>query len=196
MTGLENIIKQIENESKLRIDEITKKAEADAADIIRNAENEAKGISEDFEKMIKEKTAEIIERGEAADALEFRRSVLFKKQEIIERVLKNAKQELINQEPDGYFEFLEKLLEMYAQNDSGYIVMSEKDKNNITKDFKKALKGHGLEISKDSIGDVGGFVLVYGSIEVNCTFEAIFDAYNEELSDMLNSFLFNSEGGV
>ena len=41
-----------------------------------------------------------------------------------------------------------------------------------------------------------GFVLVYGSIEINCTVDAIFDAYADELSDMLGAFLFENGGGV
>ena len=36
----------------------------------------------------------------------------------------------------------------------------------------------------------GGFVLVYGGIEENCTFKAMLEASREELHDMVNGKLF------
>ena len=36
----------------------------------------------------------------------------------------------------------------------------------------------------------GGFLLVYGGIEENCTIRAVFDSKREELSDHVNRLLF------
>ena len=36
----------------------------------------------------------------------------------------------------------------------------------------------------------GGFVLVYGGIEENCSFEAMFAAQREKLQDQVHAFLF------
>ena len=105
------------------------------------------------------------------------------------------KKELEDQNTEDYFDFLGKLVSAYAQDKEGHILLSEKDKNNITKSFKKILKEHNLEIIDKSMEN-SGFILIYGSIEINCTFDAIFDAYNEEFLDLLNTFLFEKEGGI
>lgn len=36
----------------------------------------------------------------------------------------------------------------------------------------------------------GGFLLLYGGIEENCTFRALFDDKREELQDLTNQILF------
>ncbi|MEE0784775.1 MAG: hypothetical protein U0M10_02385, partial [Oscillospiraceae bacterium] len=36
----------------------------------------------------------------------------------------------------------------------------------------------------------GGFILVYGGIEENCTFPALFEARKEELQDLVHKQLF------
>ena len=195
MTGLENIIKQIESDAAARAEEVTAKAKQAADETVRAAEVQAEKISADYAERIEKAAAEIAERGQSADALERSRGILLKKQEIIRSFIERAKKDIAESKPEKYFGLMEKLLDKYAQSGSGYIIMSEKDRKNMTKPFEAAVAAHGLEISEENGAADGGFILVYGSIEVNCTLSAIFDAYDEELSDMLNSFLYGT-GGV
>lgn len=194
MTGLENIIGQIKNE-----------AEANAAERLRRAETEVKSridaANAESVRMAREAEAEANRRAEAytarmaaADSLEFSRRVLLRKQEIIREALENAKAELVNTDTGEYFEFLTALLEIYRQEPDGEIILAKPDAESMTEDFAAVLKKYGLTVSARTLDVRGGFILVYGSIEVNCTFDALFDAYGEELSDMLNSFLFGGGG--
>ncbi len=195
MTGLENIIKHIEDDAKNNASEMINAAKDEAKKKIDEANAEGKRIIGEFEEVAEKKAKETILRATSASELELKKSVLLKKQSIINNLICDAKKELENQNPDDYFDFLGKLLEAYAQDKEGFILLSDKDKNNITKDFEKTLKEHKLEILDKSL-ESSGFILIYGSIEVNCTFDAIFDAYNEELLDLLNTFLFENEGGI
>ena len=45
-------------------------------------------------------------------------------------------------------------------------------------------------VSKEPKDMDGGFVLVYGGIEENCTIRAMFDAKRDELSDIVHRLLF------
>ena len=53
-----------------------------------------------------------------------------------------------------------------------------------------ASKGGNLKVSEKPEKMDGGFLLVYGGIEENCTIRAVFDSKREELSDQVNRLLF------
>lgn len=196
MTGLENIIKQIENDASSNASAIREEAEKAAAEIIRSAEETAAKITAEFCELAKKKTAETAQRAESAAALEGRREVLLKKQEIIRELLGKSKAEIENANSEKYFEFMGKLLENHALPEDGEIIMSKNDKARMVDAFSEAVKAHGLKFSENEREVRHGFVLVYGSIEINCTLDAVFDEHYEELSDMLSGFLFDNAGGV
>ena len=60
------------------------------------------------------------------------------------------------------------------------------------KQISNIAKAHGGELTLSEIAsDIdGGFVLVYGGIEENCSLSAMFHANKEEMADKLNSLLF------
>ena len=181
MTGLENIIREIETESAETVSDILGKANDAAAVTLRDAE----------------KAAETAERATANDEMELKRAVLKKKQEIIRETLDGTRRALTETRDKGYFEMLTSLLNRYAaKGKDGEILMTDADKKAMTKEFETAVSAHGLKVSDKALAADSGFVLVYGSIEINCTVDAIFDAYADELSDMLGAFLFENGGGV
>lgn len=195
MTGLENILKMIESETESRVNEILSKARTEAEEIIARAKADADGIAKSFEEKSDSKAKEIIDRGRAADEIETKRAVLRKKQELIKKALDNAKAEIKESSAENYFEFLGSILERAVLKDSGRLVLSEKDFKEITPGFQKLLDEKNLKAEKGELLERNGFVIVYGSIEINCTVDAVFDARADEISDSLNTFLFGSEGG-
>lgn len=195
MTGLLNILAQIETEATKKADEIILKANNDANEMISAAKKEAQEILESYTQKAEKKIQEILSRTKASNEIEKKRTELFKKQEIIKAVLETARNDIKNQSDDDYFDFLGKILAKYAQDENGTVVLSSRDFESMTKSFKEILLEKGLEAKAGNVADKNGFVIVYGNIEINCTVDAIFDAEAEELSDMLNKFLFDSEGG-
>ncbi len=191
MTGLENIITQIKTEAEQRAAELVSEAELEAGAILAQAEEKAARLCADYKKSAEKAANDTMQRMASADDLKEKSGILQKKQQLIASALEKAKKELGEKD---YFDFLEKLLAVYAQRTSGEIVLSGTDKQNIGDSFRAVLEKYKLSISDKTIENQKGFILVYGSVEVNCTFDALFDAYSEELSDMLNIALFG--GGV
>lgn len=197
MTGLENIIREIETESAETVSDILGKANDAAAVTLRDAEKAAEQLKEGFRHEAERKAAETAERAMANDEMELKRAVLKKKQEIIRETLDGTRRALTETCDKGYFEMLTSLLNRYAaKGKDGEILMTDADKKAMTKEFEAAVSAHGLKVSDKALAADSGFVLVYGSIEINCTVDAIFDAYADELSDMLGAFLFENGGGV
>lgn len=197
MTGLENIIREIETESAETVSDILGKANDAAAVTLRDAEKAAEQLKEGFRHEAERKAAETAERATANDEMELKRAVLKKKQEIIRETLDGTRRALTETRDKGYFEMLTSLLNRYAaKGKNGEILMTDADKKAMTKEFETVVSAHGLKVSDKALAADSGFVLVYGSIEINCTVDAIFDAYADELSDMLGAFLFENGGGV
>ena len=197
MTGLENIIREIETESAETVSDILGKANDAAAVTLRDAEKAAEQLKEGFRHEAERKVAETAERATANDEMELKRAVLKKKQEIIRETLDGTRRALTETRDKGYFEMLTSLLNRYAaKGKDGEILMTDADKKAMTKEFETAVSAYGLKVSDKALAADSGFVLVYGSIEINCTVDAIFDAYADELSDMLGAFLFENGGGV
>ena len=196
MKGLENILFQIENESSEKAAVIVKNAEKTAEEIIDEAVLKSEELSNEIRGLADKRAEELISRAETADGVKLSRARLLKKQEIIKNTLEKAKCAVKEQKTEGYFAFLEKLLAKYAQKESGMLLISANDEKLVTDGFKESASKLGLKIENGNIADRNGFILVYGSIEINCTVDAIFDSAAEEISDMLNSFLFGGEGGI
>jgi len=196
MTGLLNILAQIEDAAQQKAEKIESKARDEAQSIVADAKKEAEELLSDYSDKAQQKLKELADRAKAADEIDKKRAELFKKQELIKKVLTAAKDEIKNAENGKYFGFLESILKKYAQNQAGTVVLPEADLKNMTGGFRTLLDEKNLTAKIGEIAKGNGFVIVYGNIEVNCTIDAIFDADDEELSDALNEFLFGSEGGI
>ena len=169
MTGLEQIIKQIEDD-----------AAASAASIRRDAE---------------EKAAQIASRAESAAALQKRQSILAAKQQIIRELMDKSLRAMDALAPVDYFANIQKLVHKYALAQNGEIFFSQRDLDRLPKGFEQQLAqavpaGGSLKISREPRNMEGGFVLVYGGVEQNCSFAALFDAARDSLQDKLHALLF------
>ncbi|MBR5614802.1 MAG: V-type ATP synthase subunit E [Clostridia bacterium] len=196
MTGLENILAQIETEAKAKAAKITAEAERSAEKCVDEAVLKAEEISNDYKALAQKRAEELISRAKTADEVKLSRARLLKKQQIIKATFENAKTEIKQQKASDYFAFLESLLKKYALEKPGTIVLDAEDIKEVTDSFKTMVNQYGLEVSAGNVSARNGFILVYGSIEVNCTIDAVLDAEAEEISDMLNEFLFGCEGGI
>lgn len=170
------IIKEAEEKSIIQAEAAKKEAETEVREIIAKAEKEA----------------EIIKNAAKAAAVqELSKKVLKRKTEIISSVAEDTFKALCSEKDEKYFSILEKLLEKYADGKMrGEIVLNQRDKNRITSEFKFAAEKKGLEISAENGDFEGGFVLRYGKIEENCTFEGLFRDKEEEMTDYLSKKLF------
>ena len=196
MTGLENILSQSENESKLRADSIINEAKSAAESVIAEAKKKSEEIINDFKQKAETAAGEVIDRAQAADEIEGKRAELRKKQELINKTIDAAKSDIKAMNAEDYFAFMGKVFKRYALEKPGKLLLSQSDILSMTDSFKKLLVDRNIETQPGEIPEHGGFVAVYGSVEINCRIDAIFDEKSEEISDALNKFLFGSEGGI
>lgn len=188
MTGLDKIINRINEDSKNSVESIENSARLEAEKIISEAETEAENKASAILDAARVSAHLISERAASSADIEVNRRVLAKKQEVISGVIESAREKLKNLDDDKYFEIIEDLLEKHKTGDGGKLILSAKDKARLPKGFD--LKG--LSLSETDGEFDGGFVLVYGNIEINCTFDALFEGAYDELSDTVNKIMFGS----
>ena len=197
MTGLEKIIEKIGLDAQSACAEIQAKADAHCAEILSNAQAECDRIDVQSETDAAALRADILARGESGAQMERKNRILTAKQEIIRGVIESAKNKLLGLDSIDYFVLLGKLAERYAQPGDGIMYLSAADLERVPAYFRGTLaeigtkKGGSLTLSDESRELNGGFVLAYGGIEENCTFEAMFEENKERLQDVVREKLFS-----
>ena len=199
MNGLEKILGAISSE-----------AEAEAAKKLDSAKEAARAVEEEAtlraeaeqEKILSAADAEvknILERAKSAAALNERQVLLNAKQQLIGEVIAGALEKMRRLPREEYFNVILRLAGLHAANEEGFICFSAADKERLPDDFaaalNAALKDAGkakasLTVSENTADIDGGFILTYGDIEENCSFEALFAEQADELLDAANKVLF------
>ena len=161
MTGLEKILSQIEYESNDRCRELTDKANDKAKSIIDDAEKQAEKIKKDSADAVERKLEASRQAAESSAQLAASREILKAKLDII----------------DGT---LERSLEVIKALPKNFV-------DSVNNAFKR-----GYKIALGDSADIdSGFILVYGDIDINCSFDAIAAEKRDELRDALNGLLFD-----
>lgn len=118
------------------------------------------------------------------------------KQDVIANVLNKAYNRILALDAEAYFDMIRRMLDEFVLGESGVIYFSARDLGRMPAGFEAeiqgaaAKKGGALSLAKESKEMEGGFILVYGGIEENCTIKALFDAKRDELSDKVHGLLF------
>lgn len=189
MTGLEKIVKQIEEEAVATAEIMLREAEDKAREITKDAQANCVMIQKEMEERSANDVSSCISRGESAKDLARKKMILKAKQEVISNVIERAKEKLLQLPDDEYFEVIRKMVQKYALEQTGQIMFSAQDMKRVPKAFKDEMKSN-LKISEKTANIDGGFILVYGDVEENCSFDALFFATRESLQDQVCEVLF------
>lgn len=197
MTGLEKMQSQILSEAESSAKEILDQAKKEADGIVeearKRAEAECRRISEKSEAEVKG----LEERAVSSSDLQRRKELLQAKQEVISQMLDQAYESLLCADEKDYFDMLRKMLRKFVLPQEGEICFSKEDLERMPKGFQEEIqaiakeKGGALALSEEVRSVRGGFVLIYGGIEENCTFRAMFNSKKDELSDKVHALLFS-----
>lgn len=196
MTGLEKIVKEIEDEARSEAAATIEKAKAEAAEILEKAKTNAAEERAKIEAATKQEVADIEQGRESSKALQRRQRTLQTKQMVLDETLAKALDELYKLPDDEYFAVVQKLALNAAQEGDGEVFFNEKDHARLPHSFEKELgkalpDGKKLKVAKETLPLDGGFILKYGHIEENCSFAAIFDSRRDEFSDKIRDILFS-----
>ncbi len=191
MNGIENIIRRIERDAESRAESIAAEAAREAEEILSEASKKAA-----------EESAEIISKGKAdaserklrlggVSELEARKSLLSEKQKMIDIAFEKAKAKLQALPAEKYAELLASLATSAAEEASGEIILSEKDRSEVGALLLEKLgKDNALTISRETREIGGGLVFRSGNTEVNCSFDAIIKGLRETMASEIANVLF------
>lgn len=197
MTGLDRIVKDIEDEALAKAAKIVEEAQTLAKEIIADAKVQGEEKCAEIEEHSKLEVQSLLKRGESSARLQEKKLILNAKQAIISEVLDKAKTTLIELPQSEYFENILKLISKYALIQAGSLLFSSSDLHRLPEGFEESIRevlkekaGATLTILNETKNIDGGFVLMYGDIEINCSFEALFLSAKEDLQDKVCQVLF------
>lgn len=197
MTGLDNILSQIELEAKQAEAQILEKADAACTEILAQAESACKEIEAEGSRAAADAQRDILDRSESGSQMQRKNRILAAKQEMIAQVIVKAQDKLLAMPGSDYFVLLLKWVRKYVQSGDGILSLSASDIARMPAYFPGKLaeiaeeKGGTLVVSDKPAAISGGFILAYGGIEENCSFEALFEAEKERLQDAVRAKLFS-----
>ncbi len=194
MTGLEKIIAKIEQDSAAVCDGIIADAKAKAEIIAGNTEAECNAVNERMLADIRADGERATELANSAAQQKVKQTLLAAKIEAINEALAAALEAIKNLPADKYFDALKALTVANAMQGEGTMRLSSADLARMPSDFEKnlnsALNGRSVTVSSKPMDISDGFILVYGDIEINCTFDALFDEKRDELKEKICSIIF------
>ena len=196
MTGLEKMVSQILEEADASAAVTISDAEKKAAEILDEAGKKADEIRQQREEQSRAKVKSYDERTASAADMKRRTAVLAARQELIGSVIADACERVKNLDEEKYFGILKNMAGKYLLPKDGEICFSQKDLERMPADFREEIrsmaekKGGALEFSGEARNIDGGFILVYGGIEENCSIDAVFAEKRDELLDQVRKILF------
>ena len=196
MSGLDKMKARILEEAESSARDILDRAGEEADRILREAGTAADAAAAEIAAGAVRDSLERKRRAGAAADMQRKQAVLAAKQEMIREVLREAYEEILGLEAERYFGLMEKLLKEYVLPEEGEICFNSRDLERMPEGFSGRIRtiaaeaGGSLTLSETPLDTDGGFLLVYGGIEENCTLKAVFSSRREELSDQVNRLLF------
>ena len=194
MTGLETILNQIAGDAQQEADGLLSEARAKAEGIVEAAKEEASAQAQAVIRGGERKAQDIRDRAASAAQLEKRNRMLVFKQELIREAVDSARSSLEDAPTEEYFGLLLQLVSRFAQEGKGEMRLNSRDLARMPAGFeadvKKAAPQADLTVSPTACEIDSGFLLIYGGIDINCTFRAIFEDAYDELRGAAGKILF------
>lgn len=196
MTGLDKIVSQILEDAGKEADEIVQKAQNDASKILSDAKESCQKMEDEAAAKWSADELNYKERVRSSAELKKRQAILLQKQQIIAEMLEQAYEALLFKKTEEYFALIRKMLKQFVLAKQGELYFSERDLDRMPDGFEAeveeiaASKGGSLLLMKEPKNIDGGFILVYGGIEENCSFKALFLAQKDRILDKVHELLF------
>lgn len=198
MTGLDKILQQISENGKAAADDTISKANDKAGSILQAAKSKAEKIISDAQAVSAKEEQNILSGAKSTAELERRKAILVAKQDEIAKTIQQAHDQILALPAEEYFSLLIRMIPANALPKEGILSLNERDLARVPEGFAarvqeavQAIPGAKLTVSHEAVKIDGGFILSYGGIEENCSFESWFYAHSEDLLDQVSSVLFS-----
>lgn len=193
MAGLDKIIEQITQDSALKCEGILKEATAQANDLKAEAAAASKKETDGILAAAAKQAKAIVDMAESGSQMEQKNALLGAKVDIIDKAIAFSKEKLTGSDENTYFDTLAKLVKAYAQDAEGTMYLSQKDLSRLPASFAEKVStatGGKLKVSNEAKDIDSGFILAYGDIEINCSFDALINEQLDTIKDKLNQIIF------
>lgn len=194
MSGLDRIIEKINADSLASCREITDQAQKRAQDIVSDADERAEQVYAEIIADAEKKAQSIMTMSEANVSGIARRAELSAKVEAVDAAIEAAYNAMCDMGADEYFAALEKLAVRNAGNGEGELRLSKRDLDRVPSGFadriNAALTDGSVKLSGQSADIDNGFILVYGDIEMNCTFRALINEQKDIVREKVCGVIF------
>ncbi len=201
MSGLDKMTQQILLEAQEEAERILADAKREAEEILAQGKNECEAWDKESSGLLDKELKEFRAKGASAREQKRRRAILKAKQEIIAEMIEKVRKRMHEADSDEYFEFLRQTFGKYCQRGEGRMFLSTRDLKRVPQGFLASIektageKGGSVRLSKEPGQIADGFLLIYGDIEENCTFEALLEANKGRLVDQVNQMLWRECDG-
>ena len=194
MSGLDRIIEKINADSLASCREIADQAQKRAQDIVSDADERAEQVYAEIIADAEKKAQSIMTMSEANVSGIARRAELSAKVEAVDAAIEAAYDAMCDMGADEYFAALKKLAVRNAGKGEGELRLSKRDLDRVPSGFadriNAALTNGSVKLSGQSADIDNGFILVYGDIEMNCTFRALINEQKDIVREKVCGVIF------
>lgn len=196
MSGLDKIISDITEQSRLRSEELLSASKEEAEKLLSESHRKALAEKEQRQKKLDEKLLALENNSRASARLAASKIILTAKHEVTAEMLGRAISIIDGLSKKEYFEIIKKLILKNARRgEDGVIRFSKNDTKRLPQNFfegiEKNLDGAKLTLGKP-VDIEDGFILSYGLVDMNCTFAAVASDRADEINDGLRKILFEA----
>ncbi|MDE6780679.1 MAG: V-type ATP synthase subunit E [Ruminococcus sp.] len=191
MTGLDSILDIIETHQKQTENNIILSAENRARTIEADDDLKAEKVYSEYMKKALEKAENDYQNACNSVDAENRRKILKCRVGLIETATKKVLEKLSGLPDAEYFEMILRLAGRKIHKGDGIIYFGQKDLARLPADFNKKISllanraGGTVSISAVAADIENGFILEYGLISENCTFDAILESEKDTVCDII-----------
>lgn len=198
MNGIDKIISKINDDSTARCAFIIDKAQKECDEIIAKAKADGEKFEAELLENAEKESASVIAMANSGAAQISRQNLLAARVSLISETLSKLLERMKNLPSEEYFSALIKLACENAMNGNCIAKLSSEDNRRIPDGFgdklATALKEKGTEcvLSDEPANISSGILLIYGDIEVNCSFDALIEERSDYLKAKIGEILFQA----
>ncbi len=196
--SIENIIKKIEQERKATVEEILGKAGEEAEAIKREYAREGEKLKEQLEDEARKKGEDEKKRIIVNEQLKMRKSMLSKKQQVLNSLYLEAREKIASLPGEEYLELVRGLILSRSSSGKEKIIIPRGQGDMFGQDFISSLnrdyQGDGKFSLAEQEGDFRwGVILREERRTVNLTLDVIFEQLKESIEPQVAGILFPPE---
>lgn len=192
MTGLEKITQEIQQAAQAEADEIIKAAETEAEELVTKSKSTIDARCNAIIANAEVAAKDTQHRTESSVDLQHRQDILQVKQSLLRETITLTKEAVTKLPPEEYLSLLTTLAKQADLSGKAELRVRQEDRPLITDEFLKNFPEHlQVTLGEQDADIAGGFILVGDSVTVNSSIDAIFDRYQDKVSDTILGILFD-----